>query len=94
MKPFICRVGSKAKFAALLSYILPENTTYVEPFVGSGAVFFYKEPSEREVINDLDPKVVKMYRLIQKVSSDVDDYPYIKSLTGIRQFVKKTPKND
>jgi len=70
LPPVLCRVGSKRRFAELLTHILPPHRTYVEAFAGSAAIFFYKQPSEREVLNDLDPLVVKVFRLIQKIPLD------------------------
>ena len=67
LPPVLCRVGSKRRFAELLTHILPPHRTYVEPFAGSAAIFFYKHPAEREVLNDLDPLVVNVFKLIQKL---------------------------
>lgn len=46
--------GSKWKIANKIISLIPEHHTYVEPFFGSGAVFFRKTPSNIETINDLD----------------------------------------
>lgn len=46
--------------------MFPPHKTYVEPFLGGGAVFFEKEPSEKEVVNDLDSKLVADYARIKK----------------------------
>ena len=48
--------------------MLPGHTTYVEPFAGSAAVLFVKEPCDVEVINDADPEIADAYRLIKKLS--------------------------
>jgi DNA adenine methylase len=70
LAPPLCRVGSKRRFAELLTHILPPHTTYVEPFAGSAAIFFYKKPAQREVLNDLDKHVTGIFKTIQKVSGD------------------------
>ena len=52
----------------MLSIILPmipEHNLYCEPFFGGGAVFFAKEPSKIEVINDTNREVVNFYRVVQ-----------------------------
>jgi DNA adenine methylase len=46
--------------------MLPRHTTYVEPFVGGGQVFFAKPPSKVEVLNDLDYEIVNFYRVAQR----------------------------
>jgi DNA adenine methylase len=60
--PFFSRVGGKTRLAAKLVKMIPEHDTYVEPFIGGGAVFFKKEPSNKEVINDKDKLVYNLYR--------------------------------
>ena len=43
-----------------------EHTTYVEAFAGGAQVFFHKEPSKVEVLNDLDGEIVNFYRVCQQ----------------------------
>lgn len=45
-----------------------EKMTYLEPFFGSGAVFFRKKRSIIETINDLDGRVVNLFKVMR-------DYP-------------------
>lgn len=45
--------------------MFPEHNLYCEPFMGGGAVFFRKEPSPVEVINDTDGRVVNFYRMVK-----------------------------
>jgi DNA adenine methylase len=42
------------------------HETYVEPFAGGAMVFFAKPPVPREVLNDIDPQVVNVYRVVQE----------------------------
>lgn len=42
-----------------------EKMTYLEPFFGSGAVFFNKNRSVIETINDLDGNVVNLFKVIR-----------------------------
>src|SRR5262245_34372367 len=60
--------GSKWNLAARLVARLPPHEVYLEPFFGSGAVFFTKAPSRLETINDRDGAVVNLFRAVR-------DYP-------------------
>jgi DNA adenine methylase len=82
MRPFFCRQGSKRKYSEALVSLFPPHKTYVEPFLGGGAVFWEKEPSEKEVINDLDAKLVADYRRIAKAP-----------LTGYKVLTTKAAQN-
>lgn len=46
--------------------IMPPHKSYLEPFFGSGAVFFKKLPSRIETINDLDGEIVNLFRCIRE----------------------------
>ena len=93
LRPILCRVGSKAKFAKMLNNLVPPHSTYVEPFVGSGAVFFYKDPVQKEVINDLNKGIVETYKLIQKIPVDAT-FPTLTSFESMRRFFNQDPRTD
>jgi len=57
MNPVIRRVGGKFYSRKKIIQVIPEHDTYVEPFVGGGSIFYGKNPSKIEVINDLDTEV-------------------------------------
>ena len=42
-----------------------EKLCYLEPFAGSAAVFFNKNPSRVETINDLDSNIVNLFRVLR-----------------------------
>ncbi len=58
-------VGGKNRLAAKIIPLFPKHTTYVEPFCGGAQVFFHKQPSEVEVLNDLDGEVINLLRVLQ-----------------------------
>lgn len=60
--------GSKWNVAKQIVQLIPEHHSYVEPYFGSGAVLFNKNPSEIETVNDLDSDVINLFRCIQKDS--------------------------
>jgi DNA adenine methylase len=59
-------IGGKNRLAKRVIEIFPEHTTYVEAFAGGAQVFFRKEPSSVEVLNDLDGEIVNFYRVCQQ----------------------------
>lgn len=54
---------------------MPPHKTYVEPFAGAANVLLAKPPSEKEVLSDKDPKVVKVHRAIKARSETWDEHP-------------------
>jgi DNA adenine methylase len=65
MKGVIPYFGGKSRLAKTIINKIPEHTCYVEVFSGAASVFFAKEASVAEVINDLDKDLVTLYRAIK-----------------------------
>ena len=59
-------IGGKNRIAKQIIEVFPEHTTYVEAFAGGAQVFFRKEPSKVEVLNDLDGEMVNFFRVCQQ----------------------------
>lgn len=45
--------------------LIPEHDIYVEPFFGGGAVFWAKEPSRTEIVNDVNMNIVNFYEVLK-----------------------------
>lgn len=58
--------GSKWSIAKWIIGHMPAHRVYLEPFFGSGAVFFNKSPSKVETINDLNGEVVNLFRVVRE----------------------------
>ena len=71
-KPFLKWAGGKSQLIDAIAENLPQNfttfDTYIEPFVGSGAVLFWllnNYPNiKRAVINDVNEDLINTYRVI------------------------------
>ena len=59
-------IGGKNRIAKTIIAAFPQHTTYVDVFAGGAQVFFRKEPSPVEVLNDLDGDVVNFFRVCQR----------------------------
>lgn len=64
-RPVLRYPGAKWRIADWIVNFFPRHDVYVEPFFGSGAVFFTKNPSGTETINDIDGNVVNLFRVIR-----------------------------
>lgn len=64
-RPIIKYPGSKWRMAEWIVSLMPEHKSYLEPFFGSGAVFFCKSPSRIETVNDLDGEIVNLFRVVR-----------------------------
>lgn len=74
-KPFIKWVGGKSQLIEQLDYQLPadfdnwEDVTYIEPFVGGGAMLFYllqRYPNiKHAVINDINSDLTTCYQTVR-----------------------------
>lgn len=63
--PLVPWVGGKRRLAQHILPLFPEHSCYVEPFCGAAALFFMKEPSKVEVLNDVHGELVRLYRVVQ-----------------------------
>lgn len=57
--------GAKNRLANWLLEYVPEHKIYVEPYFGSGALFFNKKPVYLETINDIDGDVVNFFTVLR-----------------------------
>lgn len=88
-KPFIKWVGGKTQLIEQLDAQLPadfdtwNDVTYIEPFVGGGAMLFYmlqQYPNiRRAVINDVNPDLTTCYRTVRDMPEEL-----IASLTDMQ----------
>ena len=68
MRKILKYPGSKWRLSDELVKMIPDHHTYCEPYAGSMALLFTKEPSPIEIVNDLDSDVVNLFRCIQQDS--------------------------
>ena len=57
--------GAKNRLASWIVKYIPEHKVYLEPYFGSGAVFFNKEPAKIETINDLSVDVINYFKVLR-----------------------------
>lgn len=88
-KPFIKWVGGKTQLINSIKQALPsdfadrKNLTYIEPFVGGGAVLFWilqQFPNiSKAIINDINPDLTTAYRTIKESPTEL-----VKTLRSIQ----------
>ena len=75
VKPFIKWVGGKGQLISTIANELPAHlfkntqTTYVEPFVGGGAMLFWilkNTKIEKAIINDINSDLTKAYLTVKE----------------------------
>lgn len=89
-KPFIKWVGGKSQLIEQLEALLPadfnrwEDVTYIEPFVGGGAMLFYMLQAHpnisRAIINDINPNLTTCYKVVRNHPSEL-----VNSLQAIQE---------
>lgn len=57
--------GGKFYARKLIAEHLIDSEVYCEPFAGGGSVFFYKEKSKINILNDLDAALILVYKVIR-----------------------------
>lgn len=78
MTPILKYPGAKWRMADWIVDKIPDHESYLEPFFGSGAVFFNKKPARIETINDIDGAVTRFFRVCR---DRPDDLAYAVSMT-------------
>ena len=91
-KPFLPWVGGKRRLAPDILPMFPEHTCYVELFCGAGALFFMKQPSRVEVINDVNGELVNLYRVVQRhLEEFIRQFKWALSSREIYRWMQVTP---
>ncbi|WP_273730003.1 DNA adenine methylase [Leuconostoc mesenteroides] len=69
LKPLFKYPGGKASEYKYIAPIIPKHATYIEPFLGGGAIF-WKSQSAKYVINDFSPEVTAIYKYTQEQNNN------------------------
>lgn len=71
MKAILRYPGAKWNLANWIVHQLPSHKTYLEPYFGSGAVFFNKKSSPVETINDIDSRITNLFRILRQCPDEL-----------------------
>ena len=86
LSPLLKWVGGKRQ---LLSDILPmvdnKCSTYVEPFIGGGAVLFSMQP-KRAIINDYNHELINVYRVVRDNLDELLELLYIHQANNSSEY--------
>ena len=97
-RPPLAYYGGKQRMAKNIIPLIPQHTTYVEPFCG-GATILFKKPwpkvtntqDYREVINDKDENLINFFKILQSNGKELCEYlelcPYSEQLN--KEFKSK-----
>lgn len=67
-RPFLKWAGGKYRLLHQLKSLLPAGNTFIEPFLGSGAVFLNTD-YQNYSLNDTNQTLIQLYRLLQREGS-------------------------
>jgi DNA adenine methylase len=87
MKTPISYYGGKQTMLKHLLQLVPQHEIYCEPFFGGGALFFAKEKSDVEIINDSNGEVVNFFKIVKTKFSELQRE--IKGTLHSRELYKK-----
>lgn len=71
MNPMLKYRGGKSREIPLFQKYIPASfSSYIEPFLGGGAVFFHLEP-EQAIINDVNSRLIAFYECVRNHYDDM-----------------------
>ncbi|WP_229204133.1 DNA adenine methylase [Campylobacter anatolicus] len=91
-------VGGKSKLAKEIIPLMPDHTKYVEVFGGALSVFYQKEPSKIEIVNDINGDLINLHRIIrtrpQSLSAQLNKMLRSREMFYLIKQGKIKPRND
>lgn len=101
VSPFVKWVGGKRQLMDAIVEAMPKNIrnyTYVEPFIGGGAVLFHIQP-KNAIINDFNSELINVYNVVKenldeliidlrKHKNESEYFYHIRSLDRTEDFSK------
>ena len=92
-RPLIPWIGGKRRLARFILPLFPEHACYCEPFAGAAALLFAKEPSECEVLNDINGDLVNLYRVVKfHLEPFIQEFKHSLISRQMYNWSKETPK--
>jgi len=100
-KPFVKWAGGKGNLLSILESQLPddfdkqESVTYIEPFVGGGAMLFHMINSHKNIrhviINDINKDLIRCYLLVKEKPQKLIEllYPLEQQYRGLNEDNKR-----
>jgi len=89
IKPVFNYFGSKFYLAKKLLCLVPNHHTYIEPFCGSAAMFFLKQPSPNEILNDVNNSIFLLFQILQ----NPDKLAILCDLISLTPYSRKVYEN-
>ena len=71
MKSLLKYPGAKWRIVDWIISHFPPHKVYLEPFFGSGACFFNKQPAYIETINDLDGNIINLFTVCREYPEEL-----------------------
>jgi len=65
MRPLFSYYGGKQKIVGKILPLIPEHKIYAEPFAGGATVFWAKQKSQMEVLNDINQEIFNFYFVVK-----------------------------
>lgn len=84
-RPVLRYHGGKFRLAPWILQFFPQHKIYVEPFGGAGSVLLQKPRVLSEVYNDLDSRVVNVFRVLR----DPEKADELRRLTRLTPFARE-----
>lgn len=70
--PLYSYVGGKFGLKDAIIKLIPPHKIYIEPFFGGGSVFFAKEKSKIELINDISNNIINLWLVIKNNHKELE----------------------
>jgi DNA adenine methylase len=95
MKTPITYYGGKISLLSHILPLIPEHRIYTEIFFGGGAVFFAKDSSESEIINDTNNMVVNFFEVcktdIEQLKAKIQATPFSRTTYTVALTMYRMP---
>lgn len=92
----IYRAGNKRVLAKSIIQYFPKHEIYIEPFFGTGSIFFQKSRVKYNFLNDLDENIINFYMCLNtdrdRLYSEIKNMPVHQSI--VRNYFKYEYKDD
>jgi DNA adenine methylase len=80
----VYRAGNKRVLAKSIIQYFPQHEIYIEPFFGTGSIFFQKKRVKYNFLNDLDEHIINFYTCLNtdrdRLYSEIENMPIHQSI--------------